>query len=64
MLTKDLSAKVTARAGSERTDDMLTPAGDNKLEAEVNFKLAPGIVAITSVKHPGKPEQSVRFTIK
>lgn len=62
--SKGMTAKITLRAGSERSEINLTPAGENKLEATGSFKLAPGSVAIAQVKRAEKPEQTVRFTLK
>ena len=62
--SKGTTAKVTLRAGSERSEVSLAPAGDNRLEATGSFKVAPGTVAIAQVKRGDKPEQTVRFTLK
>ena len=62
--SKGFTAKVTLRAGSERSEVSLVPAGENKLEATGSFKIAPGTVAIAQVKRGDKPEQTVRFTLK
>ena len=61
---KGMTAKVTLRNGSERTEVNLQPTTDNKLEATGNFKVTAGTVAIAQMKLPGKGEQSVRFTLK
>lgn len=62
--TKGATGKVTLRAGSDRKEVVLQPAGDNKLEAAGTFNIAAGTVAIAQVKLAGKPEQSVRFALK
>lgn len=62
--TKSMSAKVTLRAGADRTEVKLAPAGENKLEVTGSFKVAPGTIAIAQVIRAGKGEQSVRFTLK
>ena len=62
--SKAFTAKVTLRAGSDRSEVSLASAGENKLEASGTFKIAPGTVAIVQVKRGDKPEQTVRFTLK
>jgi len=61
--TKDGSAKVTLLNGTEKTEVMLAPAGDNKLEARGTYKVGKGTKAIAVVTMPGKPAQSVRFNL-
>ena len=62
--TKGFSGKITLRQGAERSEAVLAPGGDNKLQAKGTFKVAPGTIAIVQIKRPGKAEESVRFTLK
>ena len=62
--TKGATGKLTLRAGADRKEVVLQPAGDNKLEATGSFNVGAGTVAIAQVKLAGKPEQSVRFALK
>lgn len=62
--TKGSTGKVTFRHGADRSEAALAPAGDNRLEGKGAFKVAPGTTVIVQVKRAGKPEESVRFTLK
>ena len=48
----------------QKTEVMLMPAGDGKLEANGSFIGKAGTKAITVVTLAGKPPASVRFEIK
>jgi hypothetical protein len=68
--TQGASGKITLLAGSDKTEAVLSPAGDNKLEAKPaagsagSFKLGSGAKAVASVTLAGKKPVSVRFVIK
>lgn len=68
--TQGASGKITLLSGSEKTEAVLSPAGDNKLEAKPapgstgSFKLASGSKAMASVTLAGKKPVNVRFVIK
>lgn len=62
--TKGATGKVTLRHGADRSEGVLAPAGDNKLEAKGKFNVAPGTTAIVAVKRAGQAEETVRFTLK
>lgn len=42
----------------------LTPAGENKLEAKSNFKVAASTKVVATITLPGKKPINVRFVIK
>ena len=62
--TAGMAGRVTLRKGAERAEAVLTPAGDNKLEAKGAFKVAPGTTAIVAVKRSGQAEETMRFSLK
>ena len=61
---KGATGKVTLRAGNNRKEVALTPAGGNKLEAKGPFEFAPGSTVILQVKRGAKGEDSTRFQLK
>lgn len=62
--TGGATAKVTLLAGAEKTEATLAPAGDNRLEAKGNYKLAVGTRAVAVVTLPGKTPTTARFAVK
>lgn len=62
--TAGASGKVTLLAGADKKEAILTPAGDNKLEAKGAYKLASGTKAVAVVTLPGKSPATARFAIK
>ena len=62
--TKGATAKVLLLNGSEKTEVVLSPAGENKLEAKGSFKIDKGTKAVAVVTLAGKPAKSVRFALK
>ena len=58
------SAKLTLRQGAKRSEVVLAPAQDNRLEAKGSFDVASGTTAILAVKRPGQAEETIRFTLK
>ena len=61
---KGASASVMLLSASDKVEVKLAAAGENKLAAKGNFKVAAGAKALASVTMPGKPAASVRFTLK
>ena len=62
--TKGATAKLTLLTDGQKTEVMLMPAGDGKLEANGSFSSKAGTKAIAVVTLAGKPPASVRFEIK
>ena len=62
--TKGATATITLLSSSDKTDVMLTPAGENKLAAKGVFKTDAGTKAIAKITLAGKPLESIRFTLK
>jgi len=62
--TKGATAKITLLNGSDKTEATLSPAGENKLEAQGAFKVEKGTKAVAVVTLQGKPAQSIRFIVK
>lgn len=62
--TAGATGKVTVLAGAEKREALLTPAGDNKLEARGAYKLASGTKAVAVVTLPGRSPATARFAIK
>jgi hypothetical protein len=62
--TQGASAKLMLLNGTEKSEAVLTPAGENKLEAKGSFKVASGTKAVATVTLAGKKPVSVRFAIK
>ena len=62
--TKGAAGKVSLRHGSDRSEGILAPAGDNKLEAKGKFNVSPGTTAILAVKRASQTEETIRFTLK
>lgn len=61
--TKNATAKLTLLNGKEKTEIMLVPAGENKLQAKGSFKLQKNAKAVAVVALAGKPAQSIRFSL-
>ena len=62
--TKGATAKLTLLSDGQKSEVMLVPAGDGKLEAKGSFSSKAGTKAIAVVTLAGKPPASVRFEIK
>ena len=62
--TEGVSAKLTLLNGTEKSEAVLTPAGEGKLEAKGAFKVAPGTKVVALVTLPGKKAANVRFAVK
>ncbi len=61
--TKGATGKIQLLVGTEKTEATLTPAGDNRLQAKGNFKVAKGTKAVATVQLAGKQPTTVRFSI-
>ena len=57
-------AQVTLYAGNQKTEVVLEPAGDNRMEAKGNFKVGVGVRAALAITLPGKAEQRTTFNLK
>lgn len=62
--SQGVSAKLTLLNGTEKSEAVLVPAGDSKLEAKGSFKVAPGTKVVALVTLPGKKAANVRFAVK
>jgi uncharacterized Ntn-hydrolase superfamily protein len=62
--TKGGSGKLTLLTGSEKTEVVLTPVGENGLEYRGSTKLGPGTKAVATITLAGKPAISARYEIK
>ena len=59
-----VTAKLTLLNGTEKSETMLVPAGDSKLEAKGTFKVAAGTKVVALVTLPGKKATNVRFAVR
>lgn len=57
-------ARLTLLNGTEKTEVMLAPAGENKLEARGSFKVQKGTRVIALITLAGKPAVTARYQIK
>ena len=62
--TAGAKAQVTLYAGNQKTEVVLEPAGDNRMEAKGNFKVGVGVRAALAITLPGKAEQRTTFNLK
>lgn len=62
--TAGATGKLTLLSGKEKSEAVLKPAGDDRLEAEGPFKLGPGTKVVATVTLAGKKPAAVRFTLK
>ncbi|WP_066343589.1 hypothetical protein [Azohydromonas lata] len=62
--TQGASGKLTLLSGSDKAEATLSPAGDNKLQAQGSFKVGAGTKAVATVTLPGKKAVNVRFALK
>ncbi len=62
--SQGVSAKLTLLNGTEKSDAVLAPAGEGKLEAKGTFKVAAGTKVVALVTLPGKKAANVRFAVK
>lgn len=56
------SAKLTLLAGGQKTEVVLSPAGDDRFAATGSFKVQ-GAKAVATVSIPGQPAKTLRFTL-
>ena len=62
--SQGVTAKLTLLSGTEKSEAVLVPAGDGKLEAKGAFKVGPGTKVVALVTLPGKKPANVRFAVK
>jgi len=62
--TQGATGKLTVLTGADKADGVLTPAGDDKLEAKGSFKLGPGTKLVATVNLQGKKPINMRFALK
>ena len=62
--TEGVRAKLTLLNGTEKSEAVLAPAGEGKLEAKGAFKVAAGTKVVALVTLPGKKAANVRFAVK
>lgn len=62
--TEGAGAKLTLLSGTEKSEAVLVPAGDGKLEAKGTFTVAAGTKVVALVSLPGKKPANVRFALK
>lgn len=62
--SQGVSAKLTLLNGTEKSEAVLVPAGEGKLEAKGTFKVAAGTKVVALVTLPGKKPANVRFALK
>lgn len=62
--TEGVRAKLTLLNGTEKSEAVLAPTGDGKLEAKGAFKVAAGTKVVALVTLPGKKATNVRFAVK
>ncbi|MFN4115432.1 MAG: hypothetical protein ACK4F7_02905 [Inhella sp.] len=62
--TAGASGKLTLLSGKTKSEAVLKPAGDDRLEAEGPFDLAAGIKLVASVQLAGRKPAQVRFVLK
>lgn len=62
--TEGATAKVTLLQGNDKTEVVLSPAGDNKLEAKGNFAVQKGLRIVAVVTLAGRQSATARYEIK
>lgn len=62
--TAGASGKLTLLNGKDKTEAVLKPTGDDRLEAEGPFKVGSGTKVVATVTLAGKKPANVRFTLK
>ena len=62
--TEGVSAKLTLLNGTEKSEAVLVPAGEGRLETKGIFKVAAGTKVVALVTLPGKKAANVRFAVK
>ncbi|MBH9576581.1 hypothetical protein [Inhella proteolytica] len=62
--TAGATGKLLVLSGKDKTEAVLKPAGDDRLEAEGPFTLGPGTKIVATVQLAGKPVANVRFSLK
>ena len=62
--TEGVNAKLTLLNGTEKSEAVLVPAGEGRLEAKGTCKVAAGTKVVALVALPGKKPANVRFAVK
>ena len=62
--TEGATAKLTLLNGTEKSEAVLTAAGEGQLAAKGSFKVAAGTKVVALVTLPGKKAANVRFVVK
>lgn len=62
--TQGATGKLSLLNGSEKTEAVLVPAGDNKLEAKGSFKVGSGTKVVAAVTLAGRKPVNLRFALK
>jgi hypothetical protein len=62
--TQGATGKLTLLTGADKAEAALSPAGDNKLEAKGDFKVASGTKVVATVTLAGKKPVNVRFAVR
>lgn len=62
--TQGATARLTLLNGTEKSEAVLVPAGDNKLEAKGVFRVGGGTKAVAAVTLAGRKPVNVRFAIQ
>ena len=64
MVPAGMSGKLTVLNGTEKSEAVLVPAGEGRLETKGIFKVAAGTKVVALVTLPGKKAANVRFAVK
>lgn len=62
--TAGASGKLTLLSAGKKSEAVLRPAGDDRLEAEGPFTLAPGSKLVATVQLAGRKPATMRFALK
>lgn len=62
--SQGVGAKLTLLNGTEKSEAVLVPVGEGRLEAKGAFKVAAGTKVVALVTLPGKKPANVRFALK
>lgn len=61
--TQGAAGKLTLLNGGEKSEAVLAPAGDNRLEAKGNFKVVSGTKVVAAVTLAGRKPVNLRFAV-
>lgn len=62
--TAGATGKLTLLSGGHKSEAVLKPAGEDRLEAQGPFTLGPGTKIVATVQLQGKKGANVRFSLK